>query len=58
MNVGAPSLPFVVISIILLIVAVLSRFNALPLLWEGGQPFWSAVASSIVLLVGCFAGRR
>lgn len=58
MNTYAPALPFVVISALLLVVAVLSRFGILPLLWEGGQPFWSAVASAVVLMIGCFVERR
>ena len=52
MKLSAPKQGTFVIAVILLIIAIISRFVAIPALSE--NCFWIAIASSVVLALGCY----
>ncbi len=50
MNLSAPTMPVFLVSLILAVLAVASKFVAIPVI--GANAFWVAVIAYIVLLVG------
>ena len=52
MTLSAPTKPVFVISLILAIVALLGAYDVLPVVLDGSNAFWAAIAAYALLLVG------